>query len=141
MQTANKEADPRTNREGANYPAIGSVVAKHRGVHVRNMPAYVALNLQDPTHIAWGGYLGKQYDPFVAKEGRAFELPGSLTEKALADRCLLHAQLDRMERKIDLSGSMSAMDRFTEQAVNLIVGRKAREAFDLSREPVALRER
>ena len=141
MQTANLEADPRTNREGANYPAIGSIVAKHRGLANGSMPGYVALNLVDPTHIAWGGYLGQQYDPFVAKDGKAFELPGTLTEQAVADRQLLHSQLDRIERQIDMSGSMTAMDRFSEQAINMVVGKKARQAFDLSREPAAIRER
>lgn len=141
MQTANREADPRTNQEGGNYPAIGSIIARHRGTGHAKIPAYVALNLQDSSHIAWGGYLGKQYDPFVAKDGKAFELPGTLTEQAMADRRFLRAQLDRVERGIDTSGSMVAMDQFAEQAVQMIVGRQAREAFDLSREPVAVRER
>src|SRR5690606_18077296 len=38
-------------------------------------------------------------------------------------------------------GSMEAMDRFGQQAVDLLVGGKAREAFDLSREPERVRQR
>src|SRR5207253_5957315 len=39
------------------------------------------------------------------------------------------------------TGSMEAMDRYGQQAVELIVGRRAREAFDLSREPDRVRDR
>ena len=36
---------------------------------------------------------------------------------------------------------MAAVDRFEQQAVDIVVGRQAREAFDISREPEAVRER
>src|SRR5437879_6876140 len=36
---------------------------------------------------------------------------------------------------------MEAMDRYGQQAVELVIGRRAREAFDLSREPEKVRER
>ena len=65
FQTANLEAAPRVNREGDRYPAIASVVAKFRRSKDRRMPPYVALNVKDRTHIAWAGYLGQQYDPFL----------------------------------------------------------------------------
>lgn len=141
MQTANLEAAPRVNREGANYPAIGSIVAKHRGANDPLLPAYVALNVKDPTHIAWGGYLGKQYDPFVAKDGKEFELPGSLSSTALEDRNRLRVELDRLERSIDKSGSMNAMDQFSQKAVDMVTGRRAREAFDLSKETQQAKDR
>jgi hypothetical protein len=38
MQTANLEAEPRTNPLGRMYPAIGSVVAKHHGSNYPGMP-------------------------------------------------------------------------------------------------------
>src|SRR5690606_17672147 len=60
MQTANRAAAPRVNKQGDKYPALGAVVAKHHGANQPGMPAYAALHVQDPTHIAWGGYLGKQ---------------------------------------------------------------------------------
>ena len=61
MQTANLAAEPRTNSKGHLYPAIGSVVARFRGLNYRAMPPYVVLNMKDRSHVAWGGYLGKQY--------------------------------------------------------------------------------
>ncbi len=141
MQTANKEADPRTNREGAHYPAIGSIASKHCPSAIPGLPGYVALNVLDPTHIAWGGYLGKEFDPFVPTSGKIFERPASLTDEMLRDRQQLRTMLDQLDRRRDSFGLMSAMDRFGQQAVDMVMGTEAREAFDLAREPATVRER
>lgn len=141
MQTANREADPRTNREGHNYPAIGSVVAHMHGANDRRLPPYVVLNLKDRSHVAWGGYLGKTYDPFLGGEGKAFQLPGTLNETSLRDRGKLRSDLDRLRSTLDASGSMQAMDEFSVRAIEMVTGRRAQEAFDLSREPQAVRDR
>jgi hypothetical protein len=141
MQTANREADPRTNREGANYPAIGSFVSKLRPSPIPGLPGYVALNVLDPTHIAWGGYLGKQYDPFVPAAGRPLERPATLTDDIINDRQHLRQALDVIDRTRDALGSMTAMDQFQKQAIDMVMGKRARDAFDLSRESPAIRER
>lgn len=142
MQTGNLEAAPRVNRNGDMYPAIGSVVAKLRGSNHPGMPPYVALNMKDRTHFAWGGYLGKRYDPFVGdKIGDIFRLPAGLTLDRLESRQGLREQLDRLERGLDLRGSMRALGHFEEQAVQMVAGRQAQEAFDLSREPEEVRRR
>src|SRR5262249_60929895 len=39
------------------------------------------------------------------------------------------------------SGSMEAMDRYAQQAVELVSGRRAQEAFDLEKEPAPVRGR
>ena len=72
FQTANLEAEPRLNPSGEMYPAIGSVVAKHHGANQSGLPPYVAFQTSR-THVAYGGYLGQQYDPFIAN--RAAKLP------------------------------------------------------------------
>jgi hypothetical protein len=66
LQTGNNEAEPRLNRNGDSYPAIASIVAKMRGPNHPAMPPYVAF-MKSTSHIAFGGYLGKQYDPFIAE--------------------------------------------------------------------------
>ncbi|MEN9634325.1 MAG: hypothetical protein RL077_2729 [Verrucomicrobiota bacterium] len=43
--------------------------------------------------------------------------------------------------RLDAHGTMNAMDRFNQQAISLLTSPRAREAFDLSREPDKLRER
>lgn len=159
FQTANRDAEPRLNPAAEMYPAIGSIVAKFHGANQPGMPPYVAF-MKSRSHIAFAGYLGNQYDPFIADratklpiytnvgvdtgrttEADFFQLPRGLTFERLNDRRALLGDLDRLRREIDGSGAMEGMNKFEEQAVELLVGRRARDAFDLSREPAATRER
>ncbi len=141
FQTANLAAEPRINNEASQYPAIASIVSRHRGPQ-QAMPQSVVLNMQDRSHVAWAGYLGKQYDPFLGNQASSlFKLPGGLDQDRIRSRHALQQQLDRLHRNLDLSGSMAALDRFEQQAVDIVAGRKAQEVFDLSREPEAVRQR
>jgi hypothetical protein len=159
FQTGNLEADPRTNPAGAMYPAIGSVIARFRGANHPAMPAYVTFHVSR-THIAQGGYLGRQYDPFYGNlasrlpvytnvgedtgrmtEGNLFRLPAGLTQECLHDRRALLQAFDQLRSDLDHTGSMAAMDRYGQQAVDMLLGRRAQEAFDLQREPVTVRDR
>lgn len=142
MQTANLAAEPRTNREADKIPALASLIAKQRGHAARDLPPYVVLNMKSRSHLAWGGYLGKTYDPFVGNDvAKLFQLPGGLTTDRLYTRRSLHEQLDRMRRDLDQDGSLAATDRFTQQAVDMVLGQAARDAFDLTREPADIHER
>jgi len=159
IQTGNLEAGPRVNRKGALYPAIGSVVAKMRGANQPSMPPYVAF-MKHPTHVAWGGYLGKQYDPFLGNHaatlpvydmvgndtGRVsgadlFRLPGGLSYERIFERRRMLQDFDRLRSDLDRSGSMEATNAYVQQAVEMVIGRRARDAFDLSREPTQGRDR
>jgi len=142
FQTGNLEAEPRLNPKGDKYPAIASVIAKIRGPRDPGMPPYVVLNMKSRSHVAWGGYLGKQHDPFLG-DGveKLFVMPGNLTEERIHNRHSLQQQLDHLRRNLDLAGSMEATDRFSQQAIDVVAGRRAREAFDISREPQAVRDR
>jgi hypothetical protein len=159
FQTANLEAEPRLNPKARLYPAIGSVVAKFRGPNHPGMPAYCAF-MKSRSHLAFGGYLGKQYDPFIADQavslpvytnvgvdtGRVsaaelFRLPGGVTQERIAERRGLVKEFDRLRNDLDTSGVMEAMDRYGQQAVQMLVGRRAQEAFDLSRETPQVRDR
>lgn len=142
FQTGNREAAPRVNKDGDKYPAIGSVVARFREAAPRDLPPYVVLNMQSRSHVAWGGWLGKEYDPFLGNQvGSLFSLPSGLTQGRLHERQSLERQFDRLRRDLDLSGSMAATDRFTQQAIDIVAGQRAQQVFDLSREPAAIRER
>lgn len=136
MQTANRAAAPRINSKGHLYPAFGSVIAKHRGPNHPGMPPYVVLNLKSRSHVAWGGYLGTQYDPFNgAVASQLFQLPKGLTMERLQSRHDLSTQMDSLRRDIDGSGMMDAMDSFSQKAFEIVAGGRAQEAFDLSKEP------
>jgi hypothetical protein len=159
FQTANRDAEPRENREAPLYPAIGSIVAKWHGPNHPGMPPYVA-SMRSRSHLAWGGYLGNQYDPFIAQQaarlpiytdvgadtGRTtgadlFRLAAGLSMDRVHERRALLKDFDRLRNDLDRSGSMEAMDRYGQQAVELVVGRRAQDAFDLAREPAAVRDR
>ncbi len=159
MQTGNRNAAPRVNRRGASYPAIGSIVSKFRGANHPTMPPYVVFQ-KHPTHVAWAGDLGKQYDPFDGNKATVlpaydlvgkplnkttganiFGLPGALSVDRLSDRHALMQDLDRLRSGLDQSGSMEALDEYGQQALDMLLGRRAQQAFDLSREPAASRER
>ena len=59
----------------------------------------------------------------------------------LDDRVHLLQGMDRLRRDLDGSGLMNAMDRFSQRAVTMLTSPGVRDAFDLSREPAAVRER
>jgi hypothetical protein len=142
MQTANLAAEPRINANGHLFPAIGSVVSKFCGSTAAGLPPYVVLNLKDRSHVARGGYLGNQYDPFVAKNlAQAFQLAGSLTMDRVRERRSLVQQMDQLRANLDASGQMEAMDKFSQQAFDIVAGGRAQGAFDLTKEPAKIVER
>ena len=142
MQTANLEAEPRLNPRAAKYPGFQAVVAKYHGANQPGLPPAVHLNVRDKTHFAWAGYLGKQHEPFIGDNvGKLLELPGGLTMDRLQNRQSLAQQLDRLRREVDASGAMDAMDRYGQQAYEIIAGARAQAAFDVTREPARVLER
>src|SRR5262249_52879943 len=74
-------------------------------------------------------------------EADFFQLPQGLTQRRLLDRRSLLQDLDRIRARIDRSEAIDVMDRHTQAAVDLLIGRRAHETFDLSREPAQNRER
>ena len=139
MQTANLEAEPRLNPMASRYPGFQAVVAKHHGANQPGLPPAVHLNVRDKTHFAWSGYLGKAYEPFIGDNvSKLLELPGGLTMDRLQNRQSLAQQLDRLRRDVDTSGAMDAMDRYGQQAYDIIAGARAQAAFDVTREPAAV---
>ena len=159
FQTGNREASPRTNRKGHLYPAIGSVVSKMHGANDPTMPPYVTF-MRSRSHVAFAGYLGKQYDPFQGNEaailprydyvgkdsgqttgGAIFNMPGGLTQDRIRRRQSLMQDFDQLHRDIDQSGSMEALDTYSQQAVEMVIGSKAQQAFDLAHEPEQMRKR
>ncbi len=159
FQTGNLEAEPRVNSKGSLYPAIGSVVAKLHGPNNPAMPPYVAF-LRSRSHLAFGGYLGKQYDPFLANQattlplytdvgvdtgrttgGDLFRLPRGISQERIFERRALVRAFDQVRREVDYGGAMAAMDRYGQQAVEMLLSRRVQEALDVSKEPPAVRDR
>ena len=92
-------------------------------------------------------YLGPSYTPFSVvgdPSTPSFKVPNlaPLAEVAgrFDDRTRLLAALDRLERDVDRQ-KIDSHDRSCRQAIELISSPAARTAFDLTREPAALRDR
>jgi uncharacterized protein (DUF1501 family) len=128
-------------------PAVGSVVARVRGVGEGGLPAFVSL----PRHIAYctPGYLGGQYAPFIVNEDFSVAdtpvanlgLATGMTHDLLQERlALLHA-FDTAPAALGGVDTAAAMSAFQAQALELLTGERARLAIDLTREPAALRDR
>jgi hypothetical protein len=147
-------------------PAFGSVVAKLRGSPRAVAPSFVDIMQGRPfvRNSARPGFLGPSYQPFrpdiskmfarelepgmkkeLAKRGADHSIKLTLTEgltiERLHERQGLRASFDSLRRDVDAGGSMEAMDRFTQQAVNILTSGKLAAALDLDREPAAVLKR
>jgi uncharacterized protein (DUF1501 family) len=94
-----------------------------------------------------GGTLGSAYDPFLvgASESGQVEIPAlklldGLVPGRVNDRRELMKQLDRAERTLDQSGLVD-WQRSYQAAYDLLMNPKARDAFDLTQEKTATRQR
>jgi hypothetical protein len=112
-------------------PALGSVVAKLQG-STDGAPPFVSYNKGS------AGYLGATYQPF-APNGRGaalsnLRLERSLTADRLNSRSSLLKSLDRIRRDIDAEGEMTALDEFTQTAIDVVTSGKVANALDLKKE-------
>ena len=125
-----------------------------RGTRPGFPPAITLPNrIANVGEIVWpgqiGGVLGPQYDPWLLTcdpskpdfQVPDLALPADLSSGRLGERLAL---LDRVNEQLGRAADSSAVNGFnrqTQQALELLSGTRAREAFDLSRESVATRDR
>ncbi len=120
------------------YPEYGSVVSR-QFPSAEDLPTYVSI---DESFVG-PGYLGSRYSPLTAdkpKHGvpysvRGVTLDDGLTiEKYKSQKALLD-DLDTAFRGFEeLDDQIRGMDRFQEQAYDIISAPRTRHAFDLSKE-------
>src|SRR5262249_38942447 len=126
-----------------NRPSFGSIISKLRAdAKVRNaLPSYVYLG--DANHVGHPGFLGKAHEAYVPGQKAAnLGLSRDVTLARLGERRKLLSAFDGARRDLeDLRGSREGMDASTAQAMQMMTTNKARDAFDLSREPAKIRER
>jgi hypothetical protein len=115
-------------------PSIGSIVARVRGSNhpVTGMPTYVALK-RLRSGIDGPSFLGTACAPFDPSGQALKNLSLAVPQKRVDDRRFLLASLDRLASEVDRSGAMEGMDRFEQQAFDLVLG-GAPAAFDLKGE-------
>ena len=137
---------------GQQHPAQGAVVSHLRGPNAPGLPAYVCI--PDAYNSARGFYqsaafLGAEHGPINAggdpslRKYRApdLALPAELSLGRLQSRRDLLSRLDGLARRAEDNSALREMDPHYRRAFELLTGPRAREAFDLSKEPPSLKDR
>ncbi|GAB4136966.1 MAG: DUF1501 domain-containing protein [Planctomycetaceae bacterium] len=148
------------NRENAlpgapnDWPSLGALVRTQRADR-HGLPASITL----PRHIAnvgeklWpgqdGGFLGRRFDPWLLTCDPSspnfqipdLSLPADVSSSRLNNRLSLLKQVNRGLDHLERHAVATKYDLKSQQAIRLLTGRKARHAFDLTREPDKVRQR
>ena len=128
------------------FPSLGSIISKEMGSR-NHLPPYVMV----PQH--WEGdffsyvdafsaaFIGSQYNPIIIPDPsqETFEvtdlrLPKSLSLKDIESRRRFLQIVDRHYREKERNTKFAEMDRFTEQAWNMLSSPTVKNAFDLTQE-------
>lgn len=130
------------------HPSMGSVIASQRGAPA-GLPAY--FSMPGMTRSGGPNFLGAKFAPFIVSDDpnrpdfrvRDVALPRGLTDGQFADRKQLRQEVDRMVRINDPAAGdpVVALDEFYQQGYELVTSPAAQAAFDISREPDAVRDR
>jgi hypothetical protein len=154
--------------KATDHPSMGSV-CQYLGVMRGDLPGYVCMPAHPGYSQAlrragpYGGYLGAQYDPLVTfceptldrqpkdfydpatprgtPVAPAFAAPAEITIDRIQQRRSLLDQVDRKSERLASSGAVDTMRDHQRRVFDLLTSDRARQAFDLSREPAAARER
>ncbi|MGB0774880.1 MAG: DUF1501 domain-containing protein [Akkermansiaceae bacterium] len=128
------------------FPSMGSVVSHEFGPK-NNLPPYVCVP-NVPNIFANSGYLSSAYGPFGLGADpargnfkvRDLNTPKDVSEERFNRRKSMLETVDYHFKNMEKSDALDSMDAFYQHAYKLISSRKAREAFDLSKEPEKLKE-
>jgi hypothetical protein len=153
------------NAENANpgppndWPNLGSIVRRLRQNGSPDASSALPAAVRLPCHIfntdgsVWpgqdAGFLGRSVDPWLFRGEPAspgfqvpeFTLQTGISADRLGNREHLLGRLDGVFASADRTGLTGRYDRLTQQAFDLLRGEKSRLAFDLDREPAAVRDR
>ena len=139
---------------GIEHPQYGAVVARQRGPRA-DMPPHVLLPRPiGPTggnlpHGQSAGYLGKTFDPFLLyadPNERGFKVPDLLPPDYVSAvrqsrRRSLRSAIEGDLRAFEASADARLLEASFEGAYKLVASPQARQAFEISAEPEALRDR
>jgi hypothetical protein len=121
------------------YPGYGAVVTKEKSAPAE-LPPFVAI----PNSAQRAGFLGVKYAPLntaaTPRPGAPFSVRGialgnGLTVSEVEKRQSLLRDLDSTFRGFEENSQLlEGLDRFSQQAYSIITSKRAREAFDISKE-------
>jgi hypothetical protein len=124
------------------YPGLGSLASRLLPAP-EGVPSYVAFQ-----RTAGAGYLGTGYAAFEVEgapgRGRlrapGMSLPADFSLGELADRDRLRNTFDAAFKALDQSEVPASLDKFHQQALDILRSDRTRRAFDLEKEPPGLRD-
>ena len=139
---------------GIEYPHMGCVLSKLRGSK-GDVPSHVLLPHPigntggNMPHGQTAGFLGKAYDPFVLNADPSdpnFKVPDMLppdylTALRVDRRRNWREMVDKSVSMFETSQDARLLDSNFHQAYTLMSSQKARDAFELHREPEKIREK
>ncbi len=154
MQTGVRHRRPNTNPTNLpdDFPCFGAMMnLLHRQPSV--LPAGISLNApgnEIPSgHIFPGffaGFIGRHHDPMFVTDDPSqsdfnpFPIAGGLARERVDSRVALLGRLDQLRRQLDHDDAVRNANDFQDKALALVHSPEAARAFDLVREPSALRE-
>ncbi len=130
-----------------NWPSIGSITGKLMGSRKPGIPPFVGL-APKAGHPPYGspgeaGYLGQAMGPFRPSVSAQGDLDVSeIGHQRFGSRATLLDKFDQFRRDIESAdGSLSQVDGFTRQAVNVLTNSSLANALDITKEDPKVRER
>ena len=150
-----------TGRLGANgsdrkprQPSMGAVASHLLGPRRPGVPATININdggfgfhggawlgvAHNPMRIGEDSY-GNEAGRLPTADARSFSLVDGLTNDRVMNRTSLQKQLDRLQRDVDQKGVFDNMNNIDQQAMDILLSGKAREAFNLDNEDAKTRQR
>ena len=139
------------------WPSIGAVVSQ-LGMGTGPLPSFVSMmpvvpngapRFVESSHGQGAGWLGLQYNPMRIDADASksdykvgdFEFPTDVPELRSNHRRQLLSSIDHRLQHLTSDGPLTAQQSNYDRAYSLLTSRQAIQAFDLSKEPVPLRER
>ncbi|MBA4016820.1 MAG: DUF1501 domain-containing protein [Pirellula sp.] len=134
------------------FPAYGSVVSR-LSPNDDAVPTFVAHpyvcrdgSISPGQHAS---FLGKAFDPLLVTTDPnspdfklpELRLPAGVSADQMADRRALQQLVDRQSRLLESSARARGLDEYYDRALGMLTSTRVAEAFDIAREPQALRER
>lgn len=137
---------------GQQHPCQGAVVSySRRSSSSAGLPAYLCIPEDYRTHVGFyqtAAFLSARHnalnaggDPQLGNyRPPAFDLPAGVNRSRFEDRRSLTAALDRFPAQVGFPPALQDALDVQQQAAELVAGQAARQAFDLSNEPVAVQD-
>ena len=139
-------------QSGQRHPCQASVTSQLRQSSESQMPSYVCIPEDYRSHAGFyqsAAFLSARHNALNSGGIPAlgnyrppeFVLPASIAGSRFQDRRHLLQSLDTLKRQVESNRAFNDLDDVHQQALELVTGSKAREAFDLSAEPEHLKKK